>query len=59
MNAYADEIAAFVNAIVKDTPTLVNAQDGLEPVLIGLAAQKSVAENRPVSLKEIRASYGL
>jgi myo-inositol 2-dehydrogenase/D-chiro-inositol 1-dehydrogenase len=59
MNAYADEIAAFVNAIIKDTPTLVTAQDGLEPVLIGLAAQKSAAENRPVSLKEIRSAYGL
>ena len=59
MRAYADEIDAFVEAIVKDTPTVVNANDGLEPVLIGLAAKKSVEEHRPVSLKEIRQAFGL
>ena len=41
------------------TPTPVNANDGLQPVLIGLAAKKSVDEHRPVKIAEIRAQYGL
>ena len=32
---------------------------GLQPVLIGLAAKKSVEEHRPVKVAEIRAEYGL
>ena len=59
MQAYAAEIDAFVESIVQDTPTKVNAKDGLEPVLIGLAAKKSVEEHRPVTLAEIRAQYKL
>ncbi len=59
MAAYASEIEQFVGAIVKDTETPVEANDGLAPVLIGLAAKKSVAEHRPVKISEIRAAYGL
>ena len=59
MMAYANEVNQFVEAIVNDTPTPVNANDGLQPVLIGLAAKKSVDEHRPVKIAEIRAQYGL
>ena len=59
MQAYATEINEFVEAIVNDTDTPVNARDGLEPVLIGLAATKSVKEQRPIKLAEIRAQYNL
>ena len=59
MMAYAKEVDSFVEAIVNDTETEVNAKDGLEPVLIGLAAKKSVAEHRPVRIEEIRSQYGL
>ena len=59
MMAYANEVNQFVEAIVNDTPTPVNANDGLQPVLIGLAAKKSVEEHRPVKIAEIRAQYGL
>lgn len=59
MLAYAAEINAFVEAIVEDKETVVTANDGLEPVLIGLAAQKSMRENRPISLKEFRQEFGL
>jgi myo-inositol 2-dehydrogenase / D-chiro-inositol 1-dehydrogenase len=59
MAAYAAEVDSFVEAIVKDTPTLVNANDGLAPVLIGLAAKKSVDEHRPVKIAEIRKQYNL
>jgi len=55
MQAYQDEMLSFINAIINDTPTEVNITDGLKPVLIGLAAKKSLEENRPVSLKEIGA----
>jgi len=59
MMAYANEVDQFVEAIVNDTPTPVNANDGLQPVLIGLAAKKSVEEHRPVKVAEIRAQYNL
>ena len=59
MAAYANEVDQFVEAIVNDTETPVNANDGLQPVLIGLAAKKSVAEHRPVKIAEIAAEYGL
>lgn len=59
MAAYANEVDQFVEAIVNDTATPVNANDGLQPVLIGLAAKKSVAEHRPVKIAEIAAEYGL
>jgi myo-inositol 2-dehydrogenase/D-chiro-inositol 1-dehydrogenase len=57
MMAYASEINSFVEAIVNDTPTPVNDNDGLAPVLIGLAAKKSVAEHRPVTIAEIRQEH--
>ncbi len=59
MAAYANEVDQFVEAIVNGTETPVNANDGLQPVLIGLAAKKSVAEHRPVKIAEIAAEYGL
>ena len=59
MMAYANEVKSFVDAIENDTETIVNANDGLQPVLIGLAAKKSVEEGRPVTIKEIADSYGL
>ena len=59
MMAYANEIDQFVEAIVNDTPTPVTANDGLQPVLIGLAAKKSAAENRPVKIAEIKKEYNL
>ena len=59
MMAYANEVDQFVESIVNDTPTPDNANDGLQPVLIGLAAKKSVDEHRPIKISEIRAQYGL
>lgn len=53
MQAYAEEISSFVDAIVNDKAVPVNAVDGLKPVLIGLAAKKSLKENRPVKLSEV------
>ncbi len=53
MQAYAAEAMAFVDAVVNDTPVPVNQDDGLQAVLIGLAATKSAKEGRPVKLSEI------
>jgi len=59
MQAYANEMREFVEAIVNDTDVPVNIVDGLEPVIIGLAAKKSLAENRPVKTTEIKSVFGL
>ncbi|MDL2257681.1 inositol 2-dehydrogenase [Eubacteriales bacterium OttesenSCG-928-K08] len=53
MAAYQLEIRSFIDAIVNDTPTEVGVDDGLQPVLIGLAAKKSMEEGRPVKISEI------
>ncbi|MBR6751525.1 MAG: inositol 2-dehydrogenase [Clostridia bacterium] len=59
MEAYTREVASFIDAVINDKPTEVNVEDGLKPVLIGLAAKLSLAENRPVKIAEIEAKFGL
>lgn len=59
MQAYANEIREFIEAIVEDKDVPVNVIDGLEPVIIGLAAKKSIMESRPVKTAEIKSSFGL
>ncbi|AGX42218.1 inositol 2-dehydrogenase [Clostridium saccharobutylicum] len=54
MQAYAEEITEFIDAIVNDTDVSVSADDGLKAVLIGDAATKSLHENRPVKVSEIK-----
>ena len=54
MQSFGEELRQFFTAIENDTPTPVDGNDGLEPILIGLAAQKSLEENRPVKVSEIR-----
>lgn len=53
MEAYGKEIAAFIDAIVNDKKAPLDVMDGLKPVLMGLAAQKSYEEHRPVKISEI------
>ena len=53
MQSFATEVKGFIHAIENDTDTLVGVEDGLKPVLMGIAAQKSVEEHRPVKLSEI------
>ena len=59
MQAYVDEVTEFIDCIVNDKPVSVGIDCGLQPVLIGLAAKKSLAENRPVKISEIASQYGL
>jgi len=51
--SYLKEMEAFVDAVRNHRPAPVNGNDGLMAVVIGLAAAKSVRENRPVKLTEI------
>ncbi|HET6414377.1 MAG TPA: inositol 2-dehydrogenase [Anaeromyxobacter sp.] len=51
--AFIDEMKEFVAALVHDRPTPVGGLDGLKPVLIGLAAKRSLAEHRPVRVSEM------
>ena len=53
MAAYAKEIKCFIEAIENDTDTPLGVVDGLQPVLMGLAAKKSLEEHRPVKIAEI------
>jgi myo-inositol 2-dehydrogenase/D-chiro-inositol 1-dehydrogenase len=53
MDAYALEVKEFVNAIEHNMTTPVTVVDGLRPVIMGLAAKKSMEEHRPVRLDEI------
>ena len=51
--SFIDELRSFADAIIKDKEPPVTGFDGLQPVLIGIAALKSLKEKRPVSIKEI------
>ncbi|MFZ5967551.1 MAG: inositol 2-dehydrogenase [Bacillota bacterium] len=50
MESFVDEMKEFIDAVVNDKEVPVTGIDGLKPVLIGLAAKKSVQEGRPVRL---------
>lgn len=53
MQSFAKEVNCFIEAIVNDTDTPLGVEDGLKPVLMGIAAKKSVDEHRPVKISEI------
>ncbi|MEY8354160.1 inositol 2-dehydrogenase [Lachnospiraceae bacterium 54-53] len=53
MQSFAREVNCFIEAIVNDTDTPLGVEDGLKPVLMGIAAKKSVEEHRPVKISEI------
>lgn len=54
MESFAKEMEYFVAAIENDTATPLGVMDGLKPILMGLAAKKSLAEHRPVKISEIK-----
>jgi len=51
--SFVAEIAAFVDAILRDAPVPVSGNDGRLPVVMALAAAQSYREHRPVRLDEI------
>lgn len=52
--AFIAEAQAFVSAVLNRTDTPVGGFDGLAPVMIAMAADRSLKEGRPVKLSEIR-----
>ncbi|GMF32293.1 unnamed protein product [Phytophthora fragariaefolia] len=56
MDAYVAEMEAFVRVCTTEgTSVPVGGNDGREALLLALAANKSLAENRPVKVDEVRA----
>ena len=55
VDSFANELQAFVEAVVHDKATPVNGNDGRVPVVMALAARKSYEDGRPVKIEEIRA----
>jgi myo-inositol 2-dehydrogenase / D-chiro-inositol 1-dehydrogenase len=53
MDSFIAEMKAFVECVQKDTQPLVTGLDGRIPVLMGMAANKSLREHRPVKLSEV------
>lgn len=53
--SFALELELFVKAVLEDKPTPVTGADSRVPVVMALAASKSVAERRPVKLAEVEA----
>lgn len=52
--SFIAEMTEFVQCLQKDTAPPVTGRDGRRPVVIGLAAQKSLRENRPVRVTQER-----
>ncbi len=52
-HSFVAEIKAFIEAILNDKDPEVSGDDGIKPILIALAADKSYRLNRPVKICEI------
>ena len=51
--AFVSEMKAFADAVINDHETPVTGMDGLYPVLMAVAAGKSLKEGRPVKISEV------
>jgi len=51
--SFNEELVQFFNAIETGQETPVVGKDGLVPILMGVAAKKSLKENRPVLISEV------
>jgi myo-inositol 2-dehydrogenase/D-chiro-inositol 1-dehydrogenase len=52
MASYTAELSAFVDAILHSAPSPVPGYEGRVPVVMAMAARRSLAENRPVRLDD-------
>lgn len=50
MDSFRQELREFFDAIINDRETPVTGIDGLKPVIIGMAANKSLAEGKTVAV---------
>src|SRR6266852_5595842 len=53
VESFVAEMAAFVDALLHEAPVPVTGNDGRVPVIMALAAHKSLVEHRPIPLSEI------
>jgi len=53
MESYAEELQYFFECLKNDKEPFPNGNDGLQNVLVAMAAQKSYEENRPVKISEV------
>merc|ERR1712154_499584 len=51
--AYVTETIAFCESLVNDTPVPCTGEDGLVALIMAIAADRSAAENRWVSFREV------
>ncbi|ROR31570.1 myo-inositol 2-dehydrogenase [Mobilisporobacter senegalensis] len=54
MESFSREVSEFVDAVVNNSEVPVDINAGLQPILIAVAAKKSLDENRPVKISEIQ-----
>lgn len=54
LDSYATEAQAFVDAINNDTAVPIDIEAGLQPILIAIAGNLSMKENRPVKISEVQ-----
>jgi predicted dehydrogenase len=52
--AYLTQIINFIDNVLQDREPAITAADGIAALTVGIAATKSFAENRPISLKDFR-----
>jgi myo-inositol 2-dehydrogenase/D-chiro-inositol 1-dehydrogenase len=57
--SYLYEMREFISALTQNHQVAVGGEDALKATLIALAAKKSVQENRPVTIEEIKESLGI
>ncbi len=53
MESYATELKYFFNCLQNNQDPTPSGEDGLQNVLVAMAAQKSFKENRPVKISEV------
>ena len=56
-DSFRNEVKEFFAAISENGEITANGEAGFVSILIGLAAKKSLDENRPVKISEIRREY--
>jgi myo-inositol 2-dehydrogenase/D-chiro-inositol 1-dehydrogenase len=52
-DAFISEMRSFFEAVISGKKVTVTGEDGLQDLLVALAAKKSLAEGRPVKLSEL------
>ncbi|MBN2151900.1 MAG: inositol 2-dehydrogenase [Candidatus Lokiarchaeota archaeon] len=55
MGAYIEELKTFMDCLRQNKEPPVGGKDGLNAVILAMAAKKSLDENRPVKISEIKA----